>query len=135
MTDSINCRIFIVEDDLMYRKMLTYMFKSDNSIELHVFENGQSCLDQIQQKPDLILLDYTLPDYTGEEMLVKLRAIDQELRVIMLSGVNDPEIIKGLFNQGAYDYIIKDKLTKTRLLNAIKHVKAYISLKEKVEHI
>lgn len=115
--------------------MLTYLFKSDSAIELSVFEDGQTCLDHIGLHPDLILLDYTLPDLTGEEMLQKLRAMNEEMRVIMLSGIDDPAIIKNLLEKGAYDYIIKDKLTKTRLLNAIKHVKAYIALKEKVEQV
>ena len=129
------CRIFITEDDLMYRKMLTYILKSDEEIDLHIFETGQACLDHLDLEPDLIILDYTLPDWTGEEMLLNIRTIHNEQRVIILSGLNDPELIKNLFELGAYDYMVKDKLTKVRLQNAIKHIKTLLRLKLSVlEH-
>lgn len=123
------CRIFITEDDLMYRKMLAYLLKSDEEIDLHIFENGQACLDHLHLEPDLIILDYTLPDCTGEEMLQKIKSIHKEQMVIILSGLNDPELIKDLFEIGAYDYIVKDKLTRIRLLKAVQQLKTVLRLK------
>jgi len=123
------CRIFVTEDVLMYRKMLAYLLKSDEEIDLHIFENGQACLDHLHLEPDLIILDYTLPDWTGEEMLLKIKSIHKEQMVIILSGLNDPELIKDLFEIGAYDYIVKDKLTRIRLLKAVQQLKTVLRLK------
>ena len=122
-------RIFITEDDLMFRKMLTYLFQSDSSIELHVFEDGQSCLNKLALEPDLIILDFTLPNRTGTEMIQLIKTFNEEIEVIFLSGRDDAELIKKLFDAGAYDYILKDKLTKTRLLNALKHIKNLSTLR------
>ena len=121
-------RVFITEDDLMYRKMLTYLFKTDKTLELHVFENGQDCLDKLSLQPDIVLLDYTLPDYSGEEMLLKLKATNKRLKVVVLSGIDDIELINRLLELGAYDFIPKDKYTKIRVLNTLKHLKGFISL-------
>ena len=114
-------RVFITEDDLMYRKMLTYLFKTDKTLELHV-------LDKLSLQPDIVLLDYTLPDYSGEEMLLKLKATNKRLKVVVLSGIDDIELINRLLELGAYDFIPKDKYTKIRVLNTLKHLKGFISL-------
>lgn len=128
--DETTFRVFITEDDLMYRKMLSYLFKTDTSIQLEIFENGQSCLDNLARSPDLILLDYTLPDYTGEEMLSALKSRNPNAIVIILSGIDDVNLVNQLLEMGAYDFIQKDKFAKTRILNSIKHLKELINLKK-----
>ena len=125
-------KVFITEDDLMYRKMLSYLFRSDTNIQFEVFEDGQSCLDNLALSPDLILLDYTLPDYTGEEMLKELKSRNPDLIVIILSGIDDVSLVNQLLELGAYDFISKDKFAKTRILNSIKHLKELIKLKKAV---
>ena len=66
-------RVFVVEDDTMYQRMIRYVMELNPDHEVHLFDTGQKCLEQLSLKPDLISLDYTLPDMTGEEVLKKIK--------------------------------------------------------------
>lgn len=128
-------RIFVVEDDTMYQRMVRYVMELNPDHEVHVFATGQECLEQLSLKPDLISLDYTLPDMTGEEVLKKIKAYNQRISVLILSGQQDISTAVKLLKDGAYDYITKDSETKDRLLNALDHIKQRRELEEEVDEL
>ncbi|MDH5399580.1 MAG: response regulator, partial [Cyclobacteriaceae bacterium] len=66
-------RIFVVEDDPSYSMFLKYVLSLNPDFEIEIFDNGQQFLDNLHRKPDLVTLDYTLPDLTGEEVLSAIR--------------------------------------------------------------
>lgn len=128
-----NTRIFVVEDDPMYQRMVKYVMELNPDHEVHIFSTGQECLQQLSKQPDIVSLDFTLPDMTGEEVLKKIKAFNQDIGVIILSGQQDISTAVKLLKEGAYDYITKDSETKERLLNALNHIKNHIQLKEEVD--
>lgn len=128
-------RIFVVEDDPMYQRMIRYLMELNPDHEVHLFATGQECLQQLSLKPDLITLDYSLPDMTGEEVLKKIKAFDQRIGVLILSGQQDISTAVKLLKQGAYDYITKDSETKDRLLNALDHFKHRHELEQEVDQL
>ncbi len=125
-------RVFVVEDDPMYQRMVKYVMELNPDHEVHVFATGQECLEHLSLKPDIITLDYTLPDMTGEDVLKKIKGFNSDITVIMLSGQQDIATAVTLLKEGAYDYITKDSETKERLLNTLTHVKNQMSLKKEV---
>ncbi len=125
-------RIFVVEDDPIYQRMIKYLMEFDPDHEVHVFSTGQECLQQLDKQPNIISLDYSLPDMTGEEVLRKVKAANQDIHVLILSGQQDVATAVKLLKSGAFDYITKDSETKDRLLNAIRHIKDQKNLKEEV---
>jgi len=127
-----NTRIFVVEDDPIYQRMIKYLMEFDPDHEVHVFSTGQECLQQLDKQPNIISLDYSLPDMTGEEVLRKIKAVNQDIHVLILSGQQDIATAVKLLKSGAFDYITKDSETKDRLLNAIRHIKDQKNLKEEV---
>ncbi|MEO1435482.1 MAG: sigma-54 dependent transcriptional regulator, partial [Bacteroidota bacterium] len=126
-------RIFVVEDDPMYRKMVKYVMEMNPDHDVHVFESGKECLKNLHLKPEIISLDYSLPDMTGEEVLKALKKHDPRIGVIILSGQQDVSTAVSLLKFGAYDYITKDAETKDRLLNTVNHLKKNLSLEDEVE--
>ena len=66
-------KIFIVEDDPMFQKMARYILGLNPDHEVHVFGTGEACIQKLHLKPDIITLDYSLPDMTGEEVLKKIK--------------------------------------------------------------
>lgn len=126
-------RIFVVEDDPMYQRLVRYVMELNPDHEVHVFGTGQECIEQLSLGPDLVSLDFTLPDMSGEEVLKRIKAHDQQINVIILSGQQDISTAVKLLKQGAYDYITKDNETKDRLLNVMQHLKQRRSLQEEVE--
>ena len=130
-----NFRIFVVEDDPMYQRMVKYIVELNPDHEVYLFSTGQECLQQLSLQPDIISLDYSLPDMTGEEVLTKIKQFNAQIGVIVLSGQQDISTAVQLLKKGAYDYITKDSETKDRLLNTLAHIKHQISLSDELDQL
>lgn len=135
MTKDQSVRIFIVEDDPVYQRLVKYIVEMDSDNEVHVFSTGKECLDHLGLKPDIVSLDYSLPDMTGEAVLQKIKAFDQDIGIIILSGQQDIGTAVKLLREGAFDYIMKDVETRERLQNALLHIKEKIRLKREVDSL
>ncbi|MEI6411158.1 MAG: sigma-54 dependent transcriptional regulator [Bacteroidota bacterium] len=128
-------RVFIVEDDPVYQRLVKFVVEMDPDHEVHVFATGKECLANLRLKPDIVSLDYSLPDMTGEEVLQRLKAYNKEIGVIILSGQQDIGTAVKLLREGAFDYIIKDVETKERLQNSLSHIKKQIGLTREVDSL
>lgn len=125
-------KIFVVEDDPMYQRMIKYILDLNPDHQVFVFSTGQECIQNLHHNPDIISLDHTLPDMTGMEVLKKIKSHNVDIDVIILSGQQDISTAVKLLKAGAYDYITKDEETKERILNTLANIKNKISLKEEV---
>ena len=128
-------RIFVVEDDPMYQRMVKYIMEMNPDHEVHVFSTGKDCLDSLTRKPDIISLDYNLPDMSGEEVFRKIKMFDQDIGVIMISGQQDVGTAVQLLREGAFDYITKDTETKERLLHSLNRIKDTHRLRQEVDSL
>ncbi|MGA1840259.1 MAG: response regulator [bacterium] len=68
-------------------------------------EEGIKLIDN--EKPDVVLLDLMMPGMSGESVLKNIKERYHDLPVIIISGVNDPDKIIELLNEGASDFINK----------------------------
>lgn len=128
-------KIFVVEDDPMYAKILEYHLNQNPDYDVKVFADGKSCLENLYENPDIITLDYSLPDISGMEVLRKLQEHDSEIPVIIISGQEDVTTAVNLLKEGAYDYITKDKNTKDRVWNSVKNIREKLKLKEEISEL
>ncbi len=128
-------KIFVVEDNELYGKVLQHQLLLNPDNEVSLFSAGKEVLKNLYQRPDVVTLDYSLPDMTGEEVLKQIREFDKELPVIVVSGQEDVGTAINLIREGAYDYIVKDSNTKDRLWTSINHLRERLSLKEEVERL
>ncbi|ANQ51231.1 sigma-54 dependent transcriptional regulator [Flammeovirga yaeyamensis] len=135
MSTSKRFKIFALEDNAVFSKMLNYILSMDDEHEVVMFEKGRDLLNSLDQKPTLITVDYSLPDMTGEEVIQKISMRMPNVPVIVISGQTDVKIAVKLFKYGVYDYITKDEDIRERLLNAINKIKVNESLIEEVEHL
>ena len=101
-------KIFIVEDDQFYSKLIHRKISMDPDFEVQIFNSGQSLIDNLHENPQVISLDHSLPDYTGLELLPIIQEQCPNCQVIILSAQNDVQIALKLMKAGAYDYLIKD---------------------------
>ena len=125
-------RIFVVEDDPTYLKFLKYVLSLNPDFEVYYFTSGNDCIKNLHIKPNIIALDYSLPDMSGDEVLKKVKAFDVGIHVIMVSAQENVGTAVKLLKLGAYDYILKNKETKDLLLNAINNARKNISLTEEI---
>lgn len=82
----------------------------DDDYDLHCFESGQECLDNVASvEPDLILLDVMMPDMNGYEVCQKLRQGKDtyQIPVVMLSGLDEREQSQKDLDGSADGYIEK----------------------------
>lgn len=128
-------RIFMVEDDAVYSRMLKYILELNPDHEIFEFKTGKDCINNLHQKPDVITLDYSLTDMTGAEVLKKVKNFDPDINVIILSGQTDISTAVNLLKEGAYDYITKDNDTKTRLLNTLHNIRTKNELKIEIDSL
>ncbi|MCC6724408.1 MAG: sigma-54-dependent Fis family transcriptional regulator [Saprospiraceae bacterium] len=119
-------RIFIVEDDPIYQRLVKYVMGINPDHEVTVFGSGQALLQRLAEKPDIISLDYSLPDTDGEALLRKIKQLCPEAHVIVLSGQIDVPTAVRMLKMGASDYITKDTETKERLLHTLNSIKSEI---------
>ncbi|MBL4755301.1 MAG: sigma-54-dependent Fis family transcriptional regulator [Flavobacteriales bacterium] len=116
-------KIFVVEDDKWYRNMLEHTLALNPDYEIVKFVNGQDLLDNLQEKPDIITLDYHLPDIHGDKLLKKIFEYDPDIKVIIVSCQDDIETAVSLLKEGAYDYVVKNGDTRNRLLHVVNSIR------------
>ncbi len=130
-----NFKIFIVEDDEFYANMLNYHISLNPDNEVEMYHSGKDILANLYKKPDVITLDYHLPDTNGKELLKKIKSQYPDIIVIMISGQDEIETAVNLLKEGAYDYIVKNEEVKNRLWNIIKNIKDNLSLKQEISSL
>lgn len=127
--------IFIVEDNEIYAKTLHYQLSVNPVHQVEVFSSGKEFLENINRRPDLITLDYRLPDMNGIEILRRVQKEIPGTPVIVISGQEDVDTAVGLLKEGIYDYIVKNENTKDRIWNALQHVKEKMELTDEIERL
>jgi len=128
-------KIFIVEDDPWYGEILEYHLSLNEDYIISRFTTGKECLANLHKKPDLITIDFSLPDYTGDKLYQRIREIDDSIPVLAISGQEEITVAVNLLKMGITDYIIKDENTKDMLWNAVINIRKMGRLKKEVEHL
>jgi len=127
--------IFIVEDDDWYGQILQYHLSLNPDYKVNLFKTAKECLSKMSLQPDLITLDFSLPDLTGDKLFKKIREINPTVPVIMISSQEDISVAVNLLKIGVSDYLIKDEATKDLLWNSVIRIRETQKLKKEVAHL
>ena len=118
-----NKLVFFVDDDKLILNLLEYTFKSRGGIQVKTFFSGEECLDHMQLKPDLVVVDHmfmgTKGQMNGLQVVRKIREIDQDATILVLSSQEDESIIEDFIQSGAKQYISKDDYFIDTLIETI----------------
>lgn len=125
--------IFIVEDDPFYGEMLKYHISLNPDYIVKKFETGKEFLNNLYKNPSVTLLDYSLPDISGLDVLKKVQDYNSDIPVIIVSGQEDVSTAVNLLKHGAYDYFVKDEDTKDRIWNALKNIREKFDLEKQID--
>ncbi|QIA09792.1 sigma-54-dependent transcriptional regulator [Draconibacterium halophilum] len=128
-------KIFVVEDDEWYRRLLVHNLSMNPDYEVKAFGTGKECLNNLHELPDVVTLDYRLPDMKGLEVLKQIKAINEDIQVILISEQDDIEVVVDLLKHGAYDYIVKSKDIRERLLNTVNNISKEFKLKNEIRSL
>ena len=82
-------KILIAEDDKWYSELLKYHLSLNDEYEVTCVESGKELLKAMSDRPNVVTLDYSLPDSTGEELLQKIKKGFPNTEVIIVSSQED----------------------------------------------
>ena len=100
-------KVLIVDDDPDFCDVLRDFLRS-KGFEVAITLSGErALLAYMQEKPDVVLLDIQMPGPHGLEILRELKVLDQGANVIIVTAIEDDEIVMRAMADGALDYIIK----------------------------
>jgi two-component system response regulator (stage 0 sporulation protein F) len=100
-------KLLIVDDESDIREFARNFFKK-RELDVFVASGGRQALDLIaNEHPNLILLDVKMEEMTGIEVLRELRKSNQNVKVIMVSGVEDQDTINEANSLGVVGYVHK----------------------------
>ena len=101
-----NPLVFIVDDDYSLRRLLEFTLKSWG-YECQLYSSGELLLKNIDENPDIVLLDHMMPGLSGLDTLMGVREKKPDLPVIMLSAQGKIDVAVELMRAGATDYFTK----------------------------
>jgi DNA-binding NtrC family response regulator len=115
-------RFFIVEDDIFCANVYEHLLKSMGYDDITYFNNGLTCIDNLDKKPDIILLDHNMDGMKGFEVLKKIKRYNPNIYVVMISGQQDIETAVDALKYGAFDYLIKDNSVSNKITNTVNKI-------------
>ncbi|RSK43108.1 response regulator, partial [Hymenobacter rigui] len=127
--------IVIVEDDPWYGQLLQYHLSLNPDYQVTLYTSGQELLRNLHRLPDVVTLDFGLPDIEGRELLRRIREQQPELPVIIISAQSKIATAVELLRLGASDYLVKDEYTKDLLWNAVLKIRETSRLRQQVQQL
>ena len=99
--------ILVIDDEAEIREGLELLLKTEG-YQVTMADSGQSGLLRLGEQPyDLLLLDVSLPDRNGIELLKDIRRQDPHLPIVLITAYGSIEMARAAFKSGAMDYITK----------------------------
>ncbi len=127
--------IYVVEDNEWYNQLLVRILSLNPDYVVKSFHNAKEFLLEIKNKPQIVTLDYCLPDSNGKDLFEKIKSFDPEIEVVIISEQNNVGTAVQLLKAGAYDYIEKTKDIQTELLFTINNIRKNLALKTKITQL
>ncbi len=124
--------VFVLEDDEWYNKLLVHSVSLNPDYQVKSFLSATDFFKSLHEKPHVVTLDYRLPDTNGEEVLEKIKNISPDTEVIVISEQENIETAVNLLKSGAYDYLVKEKNIRDRLLTTINNIRKNTDLKSRI---
>ena len=128
-------KVFIIEDDPFYANMLAYQVNQNPDNTSMTFNSGMDFLKYKDTVPDVITMDYSLPDYDGIELLKELNKTYPDVPKVVISSQQEVENVLKLFELGVTEYLLKDNDTKNRLWSILNHIKQNRELTKEVQYL
>lgn len=127
--------IFVVEDNDWYNRLIVHCLESNPDFVVESFTTGEEMLKQIGRNPEVVSIDYRLPDMKGDVLLQKIKNHNSDIEVLVVSEQEDVETAVDLLRKGAFDYIVKERDIRDKLLNSVKHIRDNRGLKREITQL
>lgn len=131
-------KIFLVDDDAVFLKLLEIQLLDHADFEIHSFATGELCLASLDKNPDVIILDFHLDGIVKDAMngiktLDKIKEFNSEIPVIMLSSQDKIDVAVSCIHHKAFDYVVKSETAFVRLQKAITTIFKYQKMEKELQ--
>ena len=137
MREAERIKLFLVDDDAVFLKSLEIEFRQHSDFEIETFATGELCLESLSHNPDVIILDYHLDGIqknamNGMQTLDKIKKINLDIPVVLLSSQDKIEVAINCMHHLAYDYVVKSETSFMRLQKIITSILHYKKIEKEL---
>lgn len=130
-------KVFLVDDDALLLKSMQIEFLEHEQFVVETFATGELCVENLNSKPDVIVLDYHLDGIdknamNGIETLDKVKAFNANIPVIMLSSQDKIDVAVNCMHHKAFDYVVKSETAFMRLQKIITTIMQYQKMEKEL---
>ena len=101
-------KILVVDDAMFMRSIIRKILKEEGYTQIWEAHDGEKAMELFREiRPDLVLLDITMPGRSGLEVLEEMLGLVPGARIIMCSAVGQEMMIQKALTLGAVDFIVK----------------------------
>lgn len=130
-------KLFLVDDDAMYLKLLEIEFLQHADFSIETFATGELCIASLSHQPDVIILDYYLDGIdksamNGIETLDQIKSYNSNIPVVMLSSQDKIEVAVECMHHKASDYVVKSETAFVRLQKTITTIFHYKKIEKEL---
>ena len=118
-------KVLLVDDQQILAEGIKSVLETSNEVEVvGIASDGVRAVEQVTaQKPDVVLMDIRMPNMNGVVATKKIKEIDENIKIIILTTFDDSDYILSAINNGASGYLLKD-IGATALIDAVKNAYA-----------
>ena len=137
MKNNDKIKLFLVDDDALFLQLSKIELLEHADFEIQTYSTGELCLEHLDDKPDVIILDYHLDGINkdamnGLETLDKIKSYNSDIPVIMLSSQDKIEVAVNCMHHRAYDYVVKSETAFFRLQKTITNIFSYKKMEKEL---
>lgn len=131
-------KLFLVDDDALFLKALEIEFLQNADFLIECYATGEDCIVNLKHNPDIIFLDYHLDGIklnaiNGLETLDRIKRINPDIPVVMLSAQDKIDIAISCMHHRAFDYVVKSETAFIRLRKIISTLFQYKKMEKELK--
>lgn len=128
-------KVFIAEDDPWYGSILLQHLTLNPDFIATLYTTGRELLSNLHLLPDIVCVDFRMPDLNGKDIVKSIRAENEDLPIIIISGQEEISVAVELLKAGASDYIVKNEYTREYLWRSLFQIRQNLELKKEVDQL
>ncbi len=103
--------IYLIEDDAIYADFIKKSLSNNAEYVIHTFSSAEDGLVALTKTlPEVLIIDYKLPGMSGIDLYEKIKSrLTEKNKVVMLSSLDDGNLVLNFIQRGVRDYVIKDE--------------------------
>ena len=118
-------KVLLVDDQQILAEGIKSVLETSREVEVvGIASDGVRAVEKVMEgKPDVVLMDVRMPNMNGVVATKKIKEIDENIKIIILTTFDDSDYILSAINNGASGYLLKD-IGATALIDAVKNAYA-----------